>query len=85
MACSSSNWRRSRAQGALMGDGDAGPWNNTGPRMTLGLGITQGLEEMLDLGLTLDVCLGELPVTEDLYNQIRLLYVTCVRLSDGFL
>ena len=53
--------------------------------MTLGLGITLGLEEMLDLGLTLDVCLGELPVTEDLYNQIRLLYVTCVRLSDGFL
>ena len=43
MACSSSNWRRSRAQGALMGDGDAGPWNNTGPRMTLGLGITLGL------------------------------------------
>ena len=74
-----------------MGDGDAGPWNNTGPRMTLGLGIMLGLgitlgrEEMLDLGLTLDVCLGELPVTEDLYNQIRLLYVTCVRLSDGFL
>ena len=53
MACSSSNWRRSGAQGALTCGGDAGPQNNAGPRMTLGLGITLGLEETQGRGVTL--------------------------------
>ena len=53
MACSSSNWRRSRARGALMGDGDAGPRMTLGLGITMGLGITLGLEEMLGPGVML--------------------------------